>query len=203
MKSDLIGAKKAGGPMADHNFLVVKFPNSSDAFEAFALLGSVTHVKAAAVVARDEEGRLSVPEATGVVGNAFWTGSLVGALVGILGGPLGILLGWSAGALIGMGVEQERVADEEDTLTLLSRQIDRGSNVLMAEVEESNPIAVDAALNKLHGRTLRLPASEVRAEVEQADEQAKEAAAAARKARRAARREALHEKVRNWVHHGS
>lgn len=187
--------------MADHNFLVVKFPNSSAAFEAFALLGSVTRVKAAAVVARDEEGRLSVPEATGGVGHAFWTGSLVGALIGILGGPFGILLGWSAGALIGLGVEEERAADEEDTLTLLSRQIDRGSNVLMAEVEESDPAAVDAALAKLEGRVLRLSASEVDAEVAQAREQSKEAAAAARKARRAGRRESLHEKVRGWVHH--
>jgi uncharacterized membrane protein len=189
--------------MADHNFLVVKFTSSSVAFEAFASLGSVPGVKAAAVVARDEEGRLSVPESTGGVGHGFWTGSLVGALVGVLAGPLGILLGWSAGAIIGSGVDEDRAADEEDTLSLLSRQIEPGSNVLMAEIEESDPAAVDSVLTKLEGRILRVPAGEVDAEVEQAREQTKEAAAAARKARRTSRLEALHDKVRRWVHHGS
>ncbi len=189
--------------MADHNFLVVKFPSSSVAFEAFASLSSISGIKAAAVVARDEEGRLSVPESTGGVGHGFWTGSLIGALVGILAGPLGILLGWSAGAIIGMSVDEDRAADEEDTLSLLSRQIEPGSNVLMAEVEESDPAAVDSVLTKLGGRILRVPASEVDAEVEQARQQVKEAAAAARKARRASRREALLDKVRSWIHHGS
>ncbi len=167
--------------MSEHNVLVVKFPDHSAAFEAFASLAPVRGVKAAAVVAREADGRLSVPEQSGGGSKGFWTGSLVGAFVGILAGPLGVLLGWSAGAIVGSSFDWKREADEEDGVSVLSERIEPGSNVLMVEAEESDHDTLDNLFSPLQGDVLRLTADEVDAEVTQANEQAKEAASAARK----------------------
>jgi uncharacterized membrane protein len=189
--------------VSEKNFLVVDFPQASAAFEAFSALRPVAGIEAAAVVARDKEGHLSVPESTGGGGSGFWTGSLIGALVGVLGGPFGVLLGWSAGALIGTEYDWSRTMDETDNLSVLSERIQPGSNVLMVEATESDETELDAVLAGLQGHVFRIPAAEVAAEVEQADRQAKEAARLARKARREERQDAVHARVHGWFHGGS
>jgi uncharacterized membrane protein len=189
--------------VSEKNFLVVDFPQASAAFEAFSAIRPVAGVEAAAVVARDKEGHLSVPESTGGGGSGFWTGSLIGALVGVLGGPFGVLLGWSAGALIGTEYDWGKTMDETDNLSVLSDRIKPGSNVLMVEATEPAAAALDAVLAGLQGHIVRIPAAEVAAEVEQADRQAKEASRLARKARREEREDAVHAKVHGWFHGGN
>jgi uncharacterized membrane protein len=189
--------------VSEKNFLVVDFPQASAAFEAFSALRSVAGIEAAAVVARDKEGHLSVPESTGGGSSGFWRGSIIGALVGVLGGPFGVLLGWSAGALIGTEYDWSKTMDDTDNLSVLSDRIQPGSNVLMVEATESDEASLDAVMAGLQGHVVRIPASEVAAEVEQAEKQGKEAARLARKARREERHDAIHAKVHGWFHGGS
>jgi len=188
--------------VSEKSFLVVDFPQASTAFEAFSAVRQVAGIEAAAVVARDKEGHLSVPENTVGGGSGFWTGSLIGALVGVLGGPFGVLLGWSAGALIGTEYDWGKTMDDGDNLSVLSERIQPGSNVLMVEATESDAAALDAVLTGLQGHVVRIPAAEVAAEVEQADRQGKEAARLARKARHEERRDAVHARVHGWFHGG-
>ena len=93
--------------MAEENVVVVRFTELSNAHQALSVLKDVTpwphrtgvrggrgtHGGGRAAY-RGEHRQLRPLGAAG--------GSLIGMLVGVLGGPLGVLLGWGAGAMIGM-----------------------------------------------------------------------------------------------------
>ncbi|MGJ3560058.1 hypothetical protein ACR6C2_21495 [Streptomyces sp. INA 01156] len=56
----------------------------------------------------------------------------------MLGGPMGVFLGWGAGTLVGMASDADDTAESVDALTVLSRGVDEGSNVLVAGAEEED-----------------------------------------------------------------
>lgn len=66
--------------MADWNVIAVSFPEESKAFQAYSELKGAglegrVDVRAAAVIARDEQGRLSVPDGGDrTAGDATWGG---------------------------------------------------------------------------------------------------------------------------------
>ncbi len=197
--------------MADpqQNVLLVTFPdNPSAAYEAYSKVNGLPGVDAAAIITRDTNGQLSTPESTKERSSGLWTGSVIGALIGILAGPLGVLLGWWAGAAIGSTYDLEDAVDNTDSLAVLSRAIQPGTNVLLVQAAETEPAVLDTIMSQLGGKVLRTPASEIAAEVDEARQQQKNAEAAARKARLESRkqqasqkRDAFSTKVHDFFHH--
>lgn len=177
--------------MADiDNVVVVRFPESSKAYQALSVLKQADAdgrigLRAAAVVERTPQGELRIPEGADNVGlEGTAAGGLIGMLVGIIGGPLGMLLGWGTGALIGGVVDLTRAEKSEDALTELGSAIPPGSTAVVAEVEEPAVEVVDGEMAKLSGEVTRRSVDDVMAELEAAEEATD---AAAREARRTMR----------------
>src|SRR5688572_15965086 len=78
-----------------------------DAARAIQQLGEDTvHVRQAAIVIKDAQGTLSVPETTEL--GAPWHvlgGSIVGSMIGLLAGPVGVAAGILLGSLVGRVVD--------------------------------------------------------------------------------------------------
>jgi len=178
--------------MASENVVVVRFTESSRAYQALSVLKECDAqgrigLESAAVVERTPEGELRIPEGTdnvGLVGTA--SGSLIGMLVGVLGGPVGVLVGWGGGALIGGAFDVDRAVKSDEALTALGRAMPPGSTAVVATVAEPAVEVIDGEMAKLGGEVTRRPVGEVMDELEAADEAAE---AAAREARRTLRQE--------------
>jgi uncharacterized membrane protein len=126
-------------------------------------------VRATALLERGPDGAVRVPEDDDVAsGVGVAGGSLIGMLIGVLGGPLGVLLGGYAGMLAsGVGA----VAREEDrdvALDAISKQIEPGHTVLVAEVGEVVTEVVNDILGPLEGTVTRRPAADVYDEIQSA-----------------------------------
>ncbi|WP_340540748.1 hypothetical protein [Nocardioides sp. GXZ039] len=186
--------------------MVCRFAQDADAFQVMSEVKNVAGVQSAAVVTRDENGTIHVPEYASAGGDSsgFWTGSLVGALVGVLGGPLGVLLGWSAGALLGSSFDASdavsEAADDTDGIAVLAQGIAPGTHVLIVDADPSAVSTVDSLVAAKDGSTAVFPSEEVEAEVANARKAADEAAKAARKERREERREEFSTKVKDLFH---
>jgi uncharacterized membrane protein len=180
--------------MVDSNVVVVRFIESSKAYEALSRLKDYAAqgrigLDSAVVVERRAGGALRVAEGSdnlGPVGLA--SGSVVGMLVGVLGGPIGVLLGWGAGALIGGAFDADRVVDSEEALSVLSRAISPGSTAVIANVTEWDAEALDSEMSRLGGQVTRYPVADVLAELEFVEEAADAAAKEARHTLRAQRK---------------
>lgn len=190
--------------MAEHNVLIVTFSDRSKAFEAFSVLKGAADstrlvLRGAHLVARDEHGRLTVPESEQAdVDTGVWGGGLVGMLIGVLGGPIGMLFGWTGGMLLGSAFDVRRADRVTSVLGKMSDTIPPGGTAIIAEVEEFAHEVVDGEMAKLGGSVLRRPADEVLAEMEAAEEAyreaEKEADRRAREQRKAERKENFEER---------
>jgi uncharacterized membrane protein len=176
--------------MAQKNVVVVRFTESSKAYQALSVIkecdaGGRIALESAAVVNRTASGELQIAEGgdnVGPVGTA--SGSLIGMLVGVLGGPVGVLLGWGGGALVGGAFDVERAVTSDEALAVLGRAIPPESTALIASVEEPALEVIDAEMAMLGGQVTRRPVDEVMAELSAAEDAAD---AAAREARRVMR----------------
>lgn len=173
-----------------HNLIVVTFEDNSKAYEALSklkqadLAGRVS-VRSAAVLERDAQGRLNIPESGDVVlGSGIAAGGLIGLLVGILGGPVGVVLGFGTGILLGSTFDVERADRENSVLTKVANSVPVGGTALVAEVDEYAVEVIDGEMRALGGAVTRTPAAEVLAALEAAE---KAAEAADREARRVLR----------------
>ena len=177
--------------MAEENVVIVRFTEPSNAYQALTVLKECDAsgrigLESAAVVERTAEGELRIAESTDSFGLGAAGGSLIGILVGVLGGPLGLLLGWGAGAMMGMAFDIDQVETADEALVVLGRAIPPGSTAVIASVKEPAVEVIDGEMKKLDGEVTRRPVAEVMDELEVAEAAAD---AAAREARRA-----LHEK---------
>jgi uncharacterized membrane protein len=188
----------------ESNVLVMQFPDSSKAFQALSEMKGQPGVSGAAVVERTPEGQLRVADSyTPNVGSGVAVGGMVGALIGILAGPLGVLLGWSTGVLTGAAYETREQYDTDDGFTILSQSIPAGGNALIVEMNETSHAIADDVTAKLEGTIVRIPATEMEAEIKAAQDAAENAADEARRARRASRRAEFKEKLSGLAHHGT
>ncbi|HTU03383.1 MAG TPA: DUF1269 domain-containing protein, partial [Candidatus Sulfotelmatobacter sp.] len=136
-----------------------------------------------AVVAREEDGRITIKDQIGTEGYQDATGGgLLGLLVGVLGGPLGVLVGGATGLLVGSLFDEDEDDETRSALADISKSIRIGPPGLLAEVSEPAPEAVDAIMAHLNGTVVRRSAADVELEV-----------AAAEDAQRAAKKKARHE----------
>jgi len=170
-----------------HNLIVVTFEDDSKAYEALSKLKQAgvagrVGVRSAAVLNRDSDGRIYVPEAgDAVIGAGFTTGGLIGLMLGVFGGPVGIMLGFGMGALAGSFFDIERGEKESGVLAQVAESLPVGRSALVAEVDEYAGEVIDGEMRALGGTAVRTPAAEVLAALEAAEKAAK---AADREARR-------------------
>jgi uncharacterized membrane protein len=140
-------------------------------------------LRSAAIVERDKDGHLHVPEGgdttagAGIVG-----GSLIGMLVGVLGGPVGMLLGWGAGAAGGALYDADRLDKGDEAIEQFGALVPTGGNALLAETVEDTTEPLDTFVSELGGTIVRRPLDEVVAELEAQQAAAEAAEKAARKA---------------------
>lgn len=133
-------------------------------------------LRAAAVVERHPDGRWHFPEETAQPSyRGTITSGAVGALIGLLAGPAGLLLGGTAGLLIGSSVEIGDTEEVETILHALPRMVPPGATALLADVYETSPAAVDAAVKASGAPALRMPRTEVERQLAAAEEQLEQA----------------------------
>jgi uncharacterized membrane protein len=183
------------------NVLAVSFSEHANAYEALSRLkeldarGDVS-VRGAAVVVRDEDGKVVSKEQIGDVGwEGTASGGLIGLLIGVIGGPLGIIIGGASGLLVGSLFDMDDEDETESALGEISKSVRVGSPALLADVIEESPAAIDAVMANLGGTVLRRSAADVEAEVAAADEAQREAKKKARKELRDARHKKQKEEV--------
>jgi uncharacterized membrane protein len=185
----------------DDNVVVVAFADQSKAYQALSRLRQAdaagrVEVRSAALLERGADGAVRVPEGDDVAsGVAVAGGSLIGMLIGVLGGPLGVLLGGYTGLVAGGVGALTREEDREVALDGISKQIEPGQTVLVAEVGEVAAEVVDDDMSALGGTVTRRSAADVYAEI-QAAEAAQEAADA--EARRVLREQRRVERKDKW-----
>lgn len=187
--------------MTAHNFVIVGFEESANAYKALSVLrgaaaeGRIT-IAAAVIGERGADGSLRLAEGEdAVIGSATVGGGLIGMAVGILGGPLGMLLGWGAGSLIGGFADADRVDLSETAIGELSGRLPAGITAILAEVEEYATEVLDGVVSPLGGQVLRLEADQVLGELEAAEAAA---IAADREAARVLRQERGQERKQKW-----
>lgn len=162
--------------MADLNVIAVSFAEPSKAYQALSDLKNAgaegrVEVRGAAIVERDENGRLRVPESgDAVLGGATWGGGLVGLLIGVLGGPIGMLFGWVGGLLVGGAFDLRRADRGDSVLGEISRHVANGTTAVIAEVDEYAVEVVDNLMSALGGTVYRRSAGSILAELEAAEE---------------------------------
>jgi uncharacterized membrane protein len=178
----------------DDSVVVVAFADQSKAYQALSQLRQAdaegrVEVRATVLLERGPDGAVRVPEGDDVAsGVGVAAGSLIGMLIGVLGGPLGVLLGGYGGLLAGGLGAADREEDREVALDAISKQIEPGHTVLVAEVGEVATEVVDDAMSALGGTVIRRPAEDVYAEIQGAKEAQYAADAEARRVLRAQRR---------------
>jgi uncharacterized membrane protein len=133
--------------------------------------GDVT-VYATAVLVKDASGKVSLNKTAdeGPIGTAL--GMLVGSMVGLLAGPVGLALGASLGGLTGLISDLNNSGIDVQFVDDVSKALSPGKAAVLAYVEETWTVPVDARVGKLGGVVFRRLRSEV---VE--DQLAREAAA--------------------------
>lgn len=133
-------------------------------------------LRAGAVVERHPDGRWHFPEETAQPSyRGTITSGALGALIGLLAGPAGLLLGGTAGLLIGTSVEIGATEEVETILHALPRSVPPGATALLADLYETGPDAVDAAVTTAGVSALRMPRPEVERQLAAAEKQLDEA----------------------------
>jgi uncharacterized membrane protein len=175
------------------NVIAVSFPEEANAYEALARLkeldseGSVG-VRGAAVVAREEDGRITIKDQFDTEGFQDTAGGgLLGLLVGVLGGPLGVVIGGATGVLVGSLFDEDDDDHTRSVLADMSKSVRVGPPGLLAEVSEPSPEAIDAIMAHLNGIVVRRSAADVELELAAAEDAQREAKKKARKELREAR----------------
>jgi uncharacterized membrane protein len=178
----------------DDNVVLVGFIEQSQAYQALSRLQQVgeagrVELRAAALLERGADGAVRVPEGADDVSDVGVAGGgLIGMLIGVLGGPLGMLLGGYTGMLAGGVGALTREEDQDIALDALSKQIEPGHTVLVAEVGEVATEVIDNEMSALGGTVTRRPAADVYAEIQAAKDAQDAADAEARRVLREQRR---------------
>ena len=180
-------------------------PDNAQAYQAIAKLRDsslINEITSAALVERDANGRLTVPEGDdALIGAGAAGGGLLGMVVGVLGGPIGMLFGLGAGALAGSLFDLDRAEAGDTALAEFGRTVKPGGNALILQTDEPDVAGLDGFVKDLGGTIVRRPLDEVVDELE-AQQAAAEAAADAadqkmREQCREERKEKWDERVEN------
>src|SRR5688572_7021032 len=143
-----------------NKMIVTIFNDETSAYEGARALealhneGNLT-LNAAAVVAKDANGRVTVKQADdqGPVGTFF--GLTSGALIGLLGGPIGMAVGATAGAVTGSIYDLATLGVGEDFLNEVSMNLTPGKLAVVADADEEWVTPLDTRMETLGGVVFR------------------------------------------------
>jgi uncharacterized membrane protein len=143
-----------------NKMIVTVFNEESSAYEGLKALrelhieGSLT-LYAAAVIAKDANGKVSVKQADdqGPFGTAF--GLATGSLIGLLGGPIGVAIGAATGTFAGSIYDLLQLGVDEDFLAEVSQSLSPGKVAVIAEIDEEWVTPLDTSMEALGGLVFR------------------------------------------------
>ena len=123
-------------------------------------------VSAAALVARSSDGRIAGPSGTGDA-EGFYVPKqgIVGMMVDALGGPTGAVFTRPTESFRGHGDRHAHKDERELVLEEISRDLEPGVTIVIAEITDPDPGVLDPALEALGGSVTRRAARDVYAEV--------------------------------------
>jgi uncharacterized membrane protein len=151
--------------MADRAVVAV-FDTQNQAYDAAADLQrlgeeGVIQIKRGAIVTKDDEGNLTIPDTKmggpwGLLGGGL-LGGLLGALLGPAGAAAGAAAGTAAvaGAAIGASADLRTLGVGNEFILAVSADLKPGHTALLAEVGEGATEPVDAAVRRHQGRVHR------------------------------------------------
>jgi uncharacterized membrane protein len=140
--------------------IVTVFESEKSAYQGLTALkalhteGSLT-LHAAAVVAKDANGVVSIKQAEdpGPVGTLF--GLATGSLLGLLGGPIGLAVGAASGTLAGSLFDLAELGVSEDFLREVSENITPGKTAVVGDIDEEWVTPLDTRMESLGGLVFR------------------------------------------------
>jgi uncharacterized membrane protein len=141
-------------------FIVVIFPSEAKAYEGTRALqelheeGSLT-VYGTAVLAKDDNGQLSVKQAADQGPLGLGVGALAGTLVGLLGGPVGAAIGYGSGAMAGALSDIYNAGVSVDFVNSVSEKLTPGKSAVIAEVAEDWVTPLDTRMEAIGGIVMR------------------------------------------------
>jgi uncharacterized membrane protein len=141
-----------------HSFVVVAYESRARAGEALLAVEALAHEKAlalrdAAIVIRDETGRVSVDQTKELsVGQGAIAGGVAGMLLGLaLGGPIGMTL---AGMVTGGGAGLLDTGIDNERLQRLGDELEPGQAALGVLIERADWPQVEERMTPLGGEPL-------------------------------------------------
>jgi hypothetical protein len=147
-------------------------------------------VRGAALVERSGQGGIDAPAAArDEEGHYMPPGGTVSMLLDVLGGPVGVLSSHPTEGFEGHGGRSPYQGERESVLEDISRSLEPGITLVVAEIADPDPEVLDSVLATLGGSVTRRPAQDVYAEVQAAE-------AAEKRTDGKARREQRHEQVK-------
>lgn len=146
--------------------LVVVFETEDQAYEGRnALLqldaeGSIA-LFAYAVVAKDQQSRVTVKQSDGAGPLGTLVGTSLGSLIGLLGGPVGLALGATTGLLAGSIADLDNARVDSHFIDDVAQQLLPGRFAVLAEVQEDWTTPVDIRMEAIGGTVYRRALSDV------------------------------------------
>jgi uncharacterized membrane protein HdeD (DUF308 family)/uncharacterized membrane protein len=113
-----------------------------------------------AVIAKEPSGKVSIKQASERELKAAPLGLLAGVALGTFGGFLGAVIGGVFGGLAGLIFDLLKTGVSADFLEEVSKFLDSGKVVLLAEINETSIAPLDASFAKLGGHVYRWQRSE-------------------------------------------
>jgi uncharacterized membrane protein len=143
-----------------NKMIVTVFNNEKNAYEALTAIkqlhteGSLT-LYAAAVIAKDRSGVVSVKQADepGPAGTMF--GLAAGSLIGLLGGPIGLAVGAATGTVAGSLFDLAALGVGDDFVNEVSQNLTPGKVAVVADTDEEWVTPLDTRMEALGGIVFR------------------------------------------------
>ena len=160
----------------DDTIVAVRFAASGEARRAIQELKQLDRdgrlrVREAALLERSGQGRIGVPgEGQDEDGFFMPPGGIVGMLVEAFAGPLGVVSQRPAESFRGHGGPSPHDGEREVALEDISRNLEPGVTLVVAEIADPDPDVLDSTLARLGTTVTRRPAQEVYAELQAARE---------------------------------
>jgi uncharacterized membrane protein len=146
--------------------IVVVLPDEKAAYEARNALSALDQegsiaLYAAAVIAKDGAGGVSVKQEADEGPLGTTVGLLTGTLVGLIGGPVGAAAGAAMGAYGGGMFDLVRMGVGSDFVDEVSRSLRPGKVAVVAEIDEDWVTPLDSRMEALGGEVFRRARTEV------------------------------------------
>jgi hypothetical protein len=160
----------------DDTIVAVRFAELGDARRAMRKLKQLDNdgrlrVREAALLERSGQGRIGVPgEGQDEEGFFMPPGGIVGMLVQALAGPVGVVSQRPAESFRGHGGPSPHDDDRALALEDISRNLEPGVTLVLAEIADPDPDVLDSALAGLGTTVTRRAAQDVYAELEAAEQ---------------------------------